>query len=413
VAVARRDASGPHGHPPPLKLRPILGFRGRLAPRALATVRDVLDTDTAFRARVASEIDEVSVERATWLFLARPDGWEQEFDLLAEAASADAEREESARAEQTAARRVEHLEAALERQAADVARGVRDADEARAALEAERDRRRRSDDAARAAEAALAARDQERAETVRQLAEARALAEERLERIRALEAGEPSATPDGEAAWAGADPAEVAEALRQASRAAADLGEILDRATRALGPGRAGPAPVPPDRAASGAPSAGGRRRGPRRTALRLARGALEGSTEATDQVLRTGRVVVLVDGYNVSMSGWPTLDALTQRDRLVAMLSDVASRTGADIRVVFDGDDDGRRPAVSTPLAVRVHFTPDGVEADDVVLDMVDRVPVDRPVVVVSSDRRVQAGARVRGANVVASESLLAWVRR
>ena len=139
----------------------------------------------------------------------------------------------------------------------------------------------------------------------------------------------------------------------------------------------------------------------------------MDGTPQATDQILRTPGVVVVVDGYNVSMQGWPTLGTTAQRDRLVAFLSDVRSRSGADLHVVFDGDDDGRRPAVSTPLPVRVHFSRAEVEADDVVLDFVDRLPADRPVAVVSSDRRVQDGARARGANVIGSGDLLAWGRR
>ena len=139
----------------------------------------------------------------------------------------------------------------------------------------------------------------------------------------------------------------------------------------------------------------------------------MEGSIDGTDQVLRARHVIVIVDGYNVSMEGWPALGKSEQRERLVALLSDVANRTGADLHVVFDGDDDGSRPAVSAPLPVRVHFTAAGVEADDIVLDMVDRWPSERSIAVVSSDRRVQSGARGRGANVVPSEALLAWARR
>ncbi|MEL7210239.1 MAG: DUF429 domain-containing protein, partial [Actinomycetota bacterium] len=45
---------------------------------------------------------------------------------------------------------------------------------------------------------------------------------------------------------------------------------------------------------------------------------------------------------------------------------------------------------------------------ADDDILDAVDRHPPDRPVTVVSDDRRVQDGARERGANVVPSTALL-----
>lgn len=410
-----------------------------MPPRGLAAVRDVLDADDAFRARVAAEVDEASAQRSTWLFLTRPPGWREEFDLLVDAVAADAAREEADRTEQAASRRVEHLEEALERQRVDAVRSTEDAAQARARLDEERDRARRAEAAAGAAESRLAAREDERAETVRQLAEARSLAESRLARLRgsdqevarltealgravSVEPGD--GTPDATASpdpltdagaapddWAGADPAAVADAVRRAADAAAILGETLAEAARALG--AAGPADHSPPVVAPGpeptAPVATGRRRIP----IRLTRGAVEGTVEGTDQVLRAPGVVVLVDGYNVSMAGWPDLDALTQRNRLTAALADVGSRTGADVRVVFDGDDDGRRPAVSAPLPVRVHFTPAGVEADDVILDMVGRLPAERPVVVVSSDRRVQAGTRARGANVVASESLLAWARR
>lgn len=44
-----------------------------------------------------------------------------------------------------------------------------------------------------------------------------------------------------------------------------------------------------------------------------------------------------LVDGYNVTMSAWPELPPDRQRDRLVAGLTAVAARTGAEVTVVFD----------------------------------------------------------------------------
>ena len=47
-------------------------------------------------------------------------------------------------------------------------------------------------------------------------------------------------------------------------------------------------------------------------------------------------------------------------------------------------------------------------VEADDVLLDLVEGLEPARPVVVVSNDRRVRSGARRRGANVLASDQLV-----
>jgi len=67
--------------------------------------------------------------------------------------------------------------------------------------------------------------------------------------------------------------------------------------------------------------------------------------------------------------------------------------------------------PATARP--VRVMFSPPGVEADDVILDEVAGVDPQRPVVVVSSDRRVRDGARARGANVLRSSQLLDLLRR
>ena len=77
VVVARRDAGRPDAPPPPAALAPVLRF-ARLPPWAMRTVLGVLDTDEGFRSRVADGLEEGQVDRAAWLFLARPDGWEEE-----------------------------------------------------------------------------------------------------------------------------------------------------------------------------------------------------------------------------------------------------------------------------------------------------------------------------------------------
>jgi len=67
--------------------------------------------------------------------------------------------------------------------------------------------------------------------------------------------------------------------------------------------------------------------------------------------------------------------------------------------------------PATARP--VRVQFSPPGVEADDVVISRVAELRPFRPVVVASTDRRVQAGSRLSGANVISSAQLLAVLHR
>ena len=151
-----------------------------------------------------------------------------------------------------------------------------------------------------------------------------------------------------------------------------------------------------------------------RRAPLRLPGGIFDDSVEAVVHLLRAQGVVLVVDGYNVTMTGWPSLAAADQRRRLVGVLAELAARTSTEIDVVFDGADVG---AVRVPAPVRslvhVRFSPAEVEADDIVLDLVAHLPPARPVIVASSDNRVRDGARALGANVVHARQLLDAVRR
>ena len=131
----------------------------------------------------------------------------------------------------------------------------------------------------------------------------------------------------------------------------------------------------------------------------------LDDSTEAAGHLLRLPGVAVVVDGYNVAKAAWPHLSTAEQRAHLLDAMEALASRTGTQPMVVFDGADVGSVGTGSAPRQqVRVRFSPAGVEADDVVLELAAEVPATRPVVVVSSDRRVRDGARALGANVMST---------
>lgn len=114
----------------------------------------------------------------------------------------------------------------------------------------------------------------------------------------------------------------------------------------------------------------------------------------------------VIVDGYNVTKTGYPELSLADQRDRLIRSLAALSARTSAEATVVFDG------AAVSTPRppgrGIRVLFSPPGVIADDVIGDLVRGEPVGRVVIVVSSDRQVSEFASRRGARTAPSATLL-----
>ncbi|MBI2708347.1 MAG: NYN domain-containing protein, partial [Actinobacteria bacterium] len=163
--------------------------------------------------------------------------------------------------------------------------------------------------------------------------------------------------------------------------------------------------------AAPAAPRPPGGSSAPRRRPAALPGGVLADSVEAADHLVRLATAVVLVDGYNVSMTAWPEEPIDAQRRRLVAALDELHARTGADPVVVFDGVAAGG--ATVDSRCVRILFTDAAVEADDVVVDLVDGYPPSRPVVVVSSDERVRRGAAERGANVVSSAQFLVVLRR
>lgn len=150
-----------------------------------------------------------------------------------------------------------------------------------------------------------------------------------------------------------------------------------------------------------------GAHRPQRRMPIRVGRGLTEGSPGAVEALLSVPEVVVLVDGYNASLTLWPDLDLPNQREALIGGMGRLAVRLGPRVHIVFDGDAGGGPPSVTAPLPVRVQYTTAEIEADDVLIEMAQDLPPELPILVVSADRRVQAGVKAHGANVIAPAAL------
>ncbi|MEU4447491.1 NYN domain-containing protein [Actinosynnema sp. NPDC050801] len=199
-----------------------------------------------------------------------------------------------------------------------------------------------------------------------------------------------------------------AEVARQSAKEARQADEVrlallvdtLDGAVnglrRELALGGAGPRPADLVRGASAAQGAVGRVEDP----------------AALDRLLALPAVHLIVDGYNVTKTGYPELSLSNQRDRLVHQLAVLAARTGAEVTLVFDGAGVVAVPTTA-PRGVRVLFSDPGVLADDVIRALVTAEPEGRPVVVVTSDRAVADSVRRRGAHPVPSAVLLARLGR
>lgn len=460
--MARVGASAVPPVEAPGPLRRYLRFQ-KLPPAALEAARRVIDADEAFRLRVREAVvaaaeaapGEGGVEglvgEAGWLLIDRPDGWEDRLvGLLAEveqgAAVAADEREERRASRQLVRTRLE-----LDRARRDEAAARADADEARAEASDDRERRARAEREVEGLAERLATTDAARAEAVRQLkvveqrlaergAEVRSLRDDLAAAQSALDeasAGRVEATTDQPGSRSderGSDPHAavatvpspgvpdsgapaldregLAAAVGAAARAAAELSQALARATAVLGTMGEGSAPasVPSaDRGPEGEARLGS---GSGRVAARLPTGMFDDGADAALFLLRLPAAVLVVDGYNVSLTGWPDQALPVQRRRLVDALRNLQARTGAEPIVVFDGAEAQSGPSASLPRSVQVRFSPPGISADDVVVAMVDQLPEDRPVVVASSDREVRDGARARGANTISAGQLVALLR-
>ncbi|MET1058991.1 MAG: NYN domain-containing protein [Nocardioides sp.] len=131
------------------------------------------------------------------------------------------------------------------------------------------------------------------------------------------------------------------------------------------------------------------------------------------ERYLALPRARLIIDGYNVSKTAWPSSTLEAQRARLMGALAPLVSRVGAETTVVFDAASSTTRPPVAAPRGVRVIFSPLGVIADDVIRDLVDVEPAGRTVVVVTSDAELARDVAKAGARPVASASLVALVAR
>lgn len=401
----------------PLPLRRVARFapakRARLGAIAIATT---LEADPEFREAVADAVREglpdlaaaldagsvlpvLAVEEvAAAAYLLRPAGWER---FVAEAAVAASE------ADASAARVAEHAVAARLREQLDALRAERRS-------EAER------------LQAELAASRAENGELRRRLGEAR----ERARRAEGEAAELTSAVDAQRTASAAAVSAAEAEARRlrtrfgelegaletsrrtvRDGRGSADirlrilLDTVVDAASGlrrelALPPTTERPADAIAAHMAADMAAA-------ERAATPAARGLDADDPAVVEQLLSVPRVHVVVDGYNVTKTGYGGLPLEAQRSRLVTGLASLAARTGAEVTVVFDGTDvQGVR--VQSRRGVRVLFSLPGETADERIGQLVAAEPSGRPVVVVSSDREVADRVRRSGARPVPSTGLL-----
>jgi predicted RNA-binding protein with PIN domain len=145
-----------------------------------------------------------------------------------------------------------------------------------------------------------------------------------------------------------------------------------------------------------------------------LRRGRSADDPAVLDDVLAVPGLHLIIDGYNITKLGYPTLTLEDQRTRLVTGLTGLAARaSGAELTCVFDATAAVVRPLKVTPRGLRVLFSAVGELADQLIVRLVEAEPAGRPVVVVTNDSEVIAGAGRAGAAALPSAALLARLER
>jgi predicted RNA-binding protein with PIN domain len=177
------------------------------------------------------------------------------------------------------------------------------------------------------------------------------------------------------------------------------LGGAITGLRRELDIGR--PAVLPADSVAGSVPGA----------AIRPA--SVDGSL--LERLLDGAHVHLIVDGYNLTKTGYPSLTLADQRSRLVASLGALAARTRVEVTVAFDGTaaPTGAAASLPTPRGVRVLFSAPGELADDLIRRLLQAEPEGRTVVVASSDGAVAASVRGAGGWPVTAAVLLSRIER
>ena len=430
MKIARDGEAAEPTEPAPAQLRRYLRF-ARLPAPALDIARRVVEEDDAFRERVAAHLTEDAVGEAGWLWLTRPDGWEARLDELRKHQQEQEHALHEERAERESLRRLAGAEDRARRAEVALSGRTREVAEAVEELAHERARREHAESEFARIANTIDELAQQRNAAVRRLKDVEAELAQRAadlrharHEIRMRDADVPvvSDTPVAGAALDAApaptaeeprERARLSELVADAARAAELLSGALAAASELLAPPvaeekpNAAPAPAPAVASVTTTtPSTA-------RVQLRLPPGVTDDSIEAVDHLVRAPGALLLVDGYNISQAAWYQDPIARQRSRLVDALAELHARTGVEVDVVFDGADVDRIGDRPARPAVRVRFSAPGVEADDVLLELVDAAPQRRPVIVASSDHRVRDGARRRGANVLSARQLLGALRR
>lgn len=142
------------------------------------------------------------------------------------------------------------------------------------------------------------------------------------------------------------------------------------------------------------------------RTSVTVPKGLTIESPQALTEIFKQDKLMLLIDGYNVSLNSFPNLNLELQRERTISCAANIESRFSTNCAVIFDGESNTTRASMRSK--VHVVFSPAGKTADDVIIERISITPKDRPILLVTNDQNLKRRAKGLGCETISTNAFV-----
>lgn len=142
------------------------------------------------------------------------------------------------------------------------------------------------------------------------------------------------------------------------------------------------------------------------RASVIIPKGMTIESKNALAEIFKQEKLILLIDGYNVSLNSFSNLSLELQRERTINCAANIESRFSTNCAVIFDGESSSTRASMRSK--VHVVFSPADKTADDVIIERIQVTPSDRPIVLVTNDQNLKRRAKGLGCETISTNSFV-----
>jgi hypothetical protein len=133
-------------------------------------------------------------------------------------------------------------------------------------------------------------------------------------------------------------------------------------------------------------------------------------SKNALVEIFRQEKVMLIIDGYNVSLNSFANLSLELQREQTINCAANIESRFSTNCTVIFDGESNTTRASMRSK--VHVVFSPGDRTADDLIVERIQVTPSDRPIILVTNDENLKRRAKGLGCQTISTSAFVQFSR-